>query len=90
MSQFINKHVNKNFNTSIADSLNPGRKRIFVQFKIDTEGKIRSVNARGPNAILEEEAKRVIKTLPQFAPGSHKGELVIVPFAMPIVFQVKD
>jgi bla regulator protein BlaR1 len=90
LSEFVNKHINENFNTRIADSLNPGRKRIFVQFKIDTEGKISSVNARGPNPGLEEEAKRVIKSLPQFVPGRQNGELVIVPYSMPIVFEVKD
>ncbi|WP_296380631.1 M56 family metallopeptidase [Winogradskyella sp.] len=90
MNQFVNRHVNKNFNTSIADSLNPGRKRIFVAFKIDTEGKIKDIKARGPNVELEEEAIRVIKTLPQFIPGRQKGELVTVPYSLPIVFQVAD
>ncbi len=90
ISQFINKHVNKNFNTKVADSLSPGRKRIFVQFKIDTEGKIKHINARGPSVELEEEAKRVISTLPQFVPGRQGGELVTVPYALPIVFEIVD
>ncbi len=90
INQFINKHVNKNFNTKLADSLNPEKKRIFVYFKIDTEGKIKGVKARGPSEALEEEAKRVLKTLPQFIPGRQKGVLVVVPYSFPIVFQVAD
>jgi len=88
--QFVNKHVNKNFNTKVADSLSLGRKRIFVQFKIDTEGKIKHINARGPSVELEEEAKRVISTLPQFVPGRQGGELVTVPYSLPIVFEIVD
>lgn len=90
MNQFVNIHVNKNFNIKLADSLSPGRKRIFVSFKIDKEGKVKNIQARGPSAALEEEAKRVINTLPQFVPGRQKGELVVVPYSIPIVFQVAD
>jgi bla regulator protein BlaR1 len=89
MNSFVNKHLVKNFNTSLADSLSQGRKRIFVQFKIDTLGYVTDIKARGPSEALELEAKRVVSTLPQFVPGRQKGELVTVPFSIPIVFQVK-
>lgn len=89
MSMFVNKHIGKNFNTSIADSLSPGKKRVFVQFKIDKEGKVNHILARGPSKALEEEAKRVVATLPQFVPGKQKGKPVVVPFSIPIVFEVK-
>ena len=89
MNSFVNKHLGKNFNISLADSLSPGRKRIFVQFKIDTSGYVTDIKARGPSEALEQEAKRVVSTLPQFVPGRQKGELVTVPFSIPIVFQVK-
>ena len=87
MSTYINKHIGTNFNMSLSDSLNPGRKRIFVQFKIDTEGYVKNIKARGPSEILEEEAVRVIRSLPQFTPGKQKGKLVTVPYTLPIVFQ---
>jgi bla regulator protein BlaR1 len=88
MNNFVNKHIGLNFNTKLADSLNPGRKRIFVQFKIDTNGTVKAIKARGPSVALEAEAKRVLSTLPQFIPGRQKGELVVVPFSIPIVFEV--
>ena len=90
MNMFVNKHIGKNFNTSVADSLPPGKKRIFVQFKIDTEGIVKDIKARGPSPELEIEAKRVLSTLPQFVPGRQKGELVTVPYSLPIVFQVSE
>ena len=89
MNMFVNKHVAMNFNTSVADSLSPGKKRIFVQFKIGKDGIIKDIKARGPSVALETEAKRVVATLPQFIPGKQKGELVVVPFSIPIVFEVK-
>lgn len=90
MNDFVNKHVAENFNTKVTDSLNPGRKRIFVQFKINTEGHVTDIKARGPHPELELEAKRVIGTLPQFVPGKQKGKLVSVPYSLPIVFQVAE
>ncbi|WP_439151309.1 energy transducer TonB [Winogradskyella sp.] len=89
MSQFVSKHVNKNFNLGLADSLGiKGRQRIFVSFKIDKEGLVKDVKARASHPDLENEAVRVIKTLPQFIPGRQKGHLVTVPYSLPIVFQI--
>jgi hypothetical protein len=86
----VNKHIGKNFNTTIADSLSPGKKRVFVQFKIDTKGNVKNIKARAPSKALEVEAERVLSTLPQFVPGKQKGKLVTVPYSIPIVFQVAD
>jgi len=87
-SNFVTKHIGKNFNTDIGDNLSPGKKRIFVQFKIDKDGSVKDIKARGPSPELEIEAKRVIATLPQFIPGKQKGDVVVVPFSIPIVFQI--
>ncbi|MDT0558958.1 M56 family metallopeptidase [Ichthyenterobacterium sp. W332] len=91
MSQNVAKHVNKNFNTDLAKSLGlVGRQRISVLFKIDKVGYVTGIRARAPHPALEDEAKRVIATLPQFIPGTQKGEPVIVPYSLPIVFQVTE
>ena len=89
MSDNIAKHVNKNFNTKLADSLGlVGRQRIHVVFKIDKEGRVKDVRSRAAHPALEEEAERIIKTLPQFIPGKQKGKAVVVPYSLPILFQV--
>ena len=91
MSNGISKHVNENFNTKIADSLNlKGKQRINVIFKINNEGHVVDVRSRAPHSVLEIEAKRVINTLPKFKPGEHKGKKVNVPYSLPIIFQVKE
>jgi len=91
MSDFIQKHVAKEFNKGVSDSIGVnGRQRIFVSFKINKEGDVVQVNARASHLALEDEAKRVMNTLPKFSPGRQKGKLVVVPYSLPIVFQVTD
>lgn len=89
LSTFVSKFVNDNFNKNITDSLKlKGKQRIFTSFKIDKQGKVIAVKARANNSVLEQEAIRVIKRLPQFIPGKQKGKTVIVPYSLPIVFQI--
>jgi len=91
MSDNISNHVNKNFNTDLAKTLGLiGRQRISVIFKIGKDGDVFGVKSRAPHPALEEEAIRVIKTLPQFVPGKQKGHPVIVPYSLPILFEVNS
>lgn len=92
MSEKVAKFVNKKFNVDLASDLGlpPGKKRIFVGFKIDKNGNITQVMARGPHPGLEKEAKRVISLLPKMQPGKQRGKAVVVPYSLPIVFQVQD
>lgn len=88
-SKNIAMHVNKNFNVDLASSLGlKGRQRIIVAFKIDKEGHIVDVRARAPHPELANEAERVVKTIPQMIPAKHNGETVVVPYSLPILFQV--
>ncbi|SHG97574.1 M56 family metallopeptidase [Winogradskyella jejuensis] len=90
-SKTIASFVNKNFNTDLATKLGlVGRQRISVFFKINKEGDVSSIAARAPHPRLEEEAKRVIAMLPQFIPGTQKGKPVVVPYSLPILFQVNN
>ncbi len=87
----ITKHVQENFNIDLANELGlVGRQRIAVMFKINKKGNIEGIRARAPHPDLEAEAIRVIKLLPQMLPGKHKGKKVIVPYSLPIIFQIND
>ena len=46
--------------------------------------------SRAINLELEKEAIRVISKLPQMTPGYQRGKAVIVPYSLPIVFQVQS
>jgi protein TonB len=91
MSQKISKFVQRKFNTDLAGDLGlSGRQRINVIFKIDKSGNVTGVRSRAPHPRLEKEAARVINMLPKMKPGRQRGKAVIVPYSLPITFQVQD
>jgi periplasmic protein TonB len=91
MSSKITKFVQKKFNTDLAGDLGlTGRQRINVVFKIDKKGNVVGVRSRAPHPRLEKEAARVINLLPKMKPGKQRGKAVIVPYSLPIIFQVQD
>lgn len=91
LQEKISAHVNANFNSEKAKELGleAGVKKIFVMFKIDKEGNIADVKSRAPHVKLEEEAIRVINSLPKMIPGKQKGEAVGVKYSLPIAFNVE-
>jgi protein TonB len=91
MSQKITKFVQRKFNTELAGDLGlSGRQRISVIFKIDQNGDVVGVRARAPHPRLVKEATRVVNLLPKMKPGKQRGKAVIVPYSLPIIFQVQD
>ena len=91
MSQKITKFVQRKFNTDLAGDLGlSGRQRISVIFKIDKNGDVVGVRARAPHPRLVKEATRVVNLLPKMKPGKQRGKAVVVPYSLPIIFQVQD
>ena len=64
--------------------------KVFVGFVIDKEGFVRDVELRrGIDCeSINNEAMRVVKTLPQWKPGKQRGQNVNVSFTVPINFQL--
>jgi len=91
MSAKIREFVQLNFNTDLAGDLGLyGRQRINVIFKIDKKGNVVGVRSRAPHPRLEQEAIRIINMLPKMKPGRQRGKAVIVPYSLPITFNVED
>jgi TonB family protein len=64
--------------------------KVYVGFVVDTKGKIKDVSiAKSADPLLDAEAMRVIKGMPKWTPGKHKGEKVNVAFKVPINFFLK-
>ncbi|WP_170152842.1 M56 family metallopeptidase [Ulvibacter antarcticus] len=87
MSKKITEFVGANFNTKVpgTESLS-GRQRISVKFKIDASGNVVDVQANAEHKELEQEAIRVVSSLPKMLPGEHQGKAVGVLYALPIIF----
>ncbi len=91
MSESIKTHVNSSFNTKIGEEIGlTGTNRIFVSFKIDKFGNVISIKSRAPHPILEDEAIRVIQSLPQMVPGEQDGKPVGVLYSLPITFKIEE
>ena len=88
----VNKFVQRKFNIELAQELGltAGKKKISVQFIIDTEGNIVDIKARAPHKRLEKEAIRVIKLLPKMKPAKQRNHFAKVRFNLPIKFIVED
>lgn len=86
----ITSFVMENFNMTIADNLGlKGAQKVSVFFKIDANGQVVDAKAEAAHSKLEEEALRVLNTLPQFIPGEQKGKKVVVPYFLPIKFIIE-
>tara|TARA_B100000989_G_scaffold260978_1_gene211799 strand:- start:324 stop:791 length:468 start_codon:yes stop_codon:yes gene_type:complete len=91
MSDKIAHFVVINFKTKIAERRGlTGRQRINVIFKIDKSGYVTDVRARASHPSLEQEAVRVVNLLPKMEPGLENGKPVIVPYSLPIIFQIRE
>lgn len=61
---------------------------VMVQFVVKKDGSIGETKvARKSHPAFNEEALRVVKTLPSFIPGMKKGEPVNVWYTLPISFK---
>ena len=63
--------------------------RVFVQFVINKKGEVTNVELiRGVDPYLDAEALRVVKSLPNWAPGKQRGKPVKVSYQVPIKFKL--
>jgi hypothetical protein len=97
-SKKVKKHLARKFNASIVNELElePGRKRIWINFDIDKFGRVTNVKAKGPNNMqlrarkkLEEEAVKTIKKLPKMVAARQNGSSVDMNYSVPLSFIVQ-
>ncbi len=64
---------------------------VFLRFVVKKDGTVGEVQVtRGVDPLLDEEAVRVVKSLPKFKPGFQGGKPVPVWFSVPIVFKLSE
>ncbi len=64
--------------------------KVYISFVIDENGNINDVIlVRGVDKSLDNEAIRVISSMPKWKPGKQRGESVKVRFNVPITFELK-
>ncbi|MEM6642354.1 MAG: TonB family protein [Bacteroidota bacterium] len=85
------------FYEQIAEELNYPRKaqrlgvegRVSLKFVVDRDGSITGIEVvKGIGAGCDQEAVRVLETLPKFSPGKQRGKPVKVQMQIPIYFRL--
>lgn len=62
--------------------------RVIVRFVIKKDGTVAdAIVTRGTNPLFDEEALRVINSMPKWTPGKQNGENVSVYYTIPVVFK---
>lgn len=85
-NQKVREHIRQHFvYPQGALDMNIGG-RVYVQFVIDSNGRVTGIEKRGPDRLLEQEAQRIISLLPQLKPGAQRGRPVSVRYGIPINF----
>ena len=65
--------------------------RVFVGFVIEPDGSVSNVTLlRGIGFDCDEEAMRVVKTMPKWKPGMQRGKAVRVSYLLPIDFKLEN
>ena len=64
---------------------------VYLKFVVDKNGKVSDVKVqRGIGAGCDEEAVRVVSTMPNWTPGRQNGAAVNVYFTLPVKFDLSD
>jgi TonB family protein len=80
--------TNINYPVEAAEASIQGR--VYVQFIINTEGGTEQIKIlRGVHPLLDNEAYRVIETMPAWKPGKQRGRNVSVSYTVPVNFKLQ-
>jgi TonB family protein len=64
--------------------------KVYVTFVVAKDGAVEKVRVvRGVTPALDNEAIRVVTTMPNWAPGKNKGEPINVQYTIPVNFQLQ-
>lgn len=64
--------------------------RVLVTFIVKKDGSLSDVRvAKSVDPSLDKEAVRIIKSMPKWNPGIHRGRYVNVKFTVPVTFRLQ-
>jgi len=64
--------------------------RVFVNFVVEPDGSVSNVKVlRGIGGGCDEEAIRVVKSMPKWKAGKQRGKAVRVSYTLPVVFKLQ-
>jgi protein TonB len=65
--------------------------KVFIKFAVSADGSVKRLEiTRSVHPLLDEEAKRVVSTLPKWKPGKQNGKPVPVWYSVPVTFEIRN
>lgn len=88
--QALLEYIGKNIKYPEEAIMNNIQGKVTLKFVVNTDGSVNRIELlRGVDPLLDQEAIRVVGTLPKFKPGKQNGIPVRVWFMVPVNFQLK-
>ena len=64
--------------------------KVSVKFVVEKDGSISNPQIiKGGNPLLNDEALRVVNSMPKWKPGKQRGKVVRVGYTVPIIFKLQ-
>lgn len=83
------EYIQKNMKYPMAASESDIQGKVYVQFVVEPDGSLSNVTVlRGIGGGCDEEAVRIVQSMPKFKPGKQRGVPVSVQYMVPIVFKL--
>nr|WP_302828972.1 M56 family metallopeptidase [uncultured Bacteroides sp.] len=84
------QYISKNLKYPIVAQKAGKQGKVIVAMIVDKEGNITEPKViKGVDPLLDAEAIRIISNMPQWKPGTDKGEKVNVKYTLPIMFRLQ-
>ncbi len=86
------KFVAKNVKYPVDAQEHGKQGKVFIQFVVSKTGDVKDIEVLRTAGFesIDKEAIRVVKLMPKWTPGMHKGKIVNVEYTMPVNFVIYD
>jgi len=85
------KYISENLIYPPDAQINNIQGRVILKFVVNRNGSVDRIEIiRSIDSLLDNEAIRVVKTLPKFRPGKQGGVPVPVWFSLPVLFKIEN
>ena len=88
--QALFKYLSENVKYPVIAQENGIQGRVICQFVVNKDGSLEDIQVvRGVDKALDNEAIRVIKSMPKWKPGKQRGKPVRVKYTVPVNFKLQ-
>jgi TonB family protein len=88
-SEFLQQFIKENVKYPAEAIKKREQGKVYVRFVVEKDGSLSNVSiARGAGSMIDAEALRVVKQMPNWLPGTHRGKAVRTRVVVPVVFKL--